>query len=113
MDSFSNDQSYMGTERTQVNRLLGRAGTGSASTSFYETTPNRNQFDGSRLAECLDYLHRMISRKDKDEIFQWPVTDDIAPGYSLIIANPMDLSTMRKKIDTHAYNTLKEYRVRG
>jgi hypothetical protein len=65
----------------------------------------------SRLTEVLDYLHRMICRKDKDGIFELPVTDDIAPGYSLIIARPMDLSTMRKKIDSHEYATLKEYRV--
>lgn len=96
---------------------MGRFGVGGGGggtpkqSALYETTPNRNYIDESRLAECLDYLHRMISRKDKDDIFQWPVTDDIAPGYSLIIANPMDLSTMRKKIDSHTYVTLKEYRV--
>lgn len=67
--------------------------------------------DEGRLAECLDYIHRMICRKDKEDIFQYPVTDDIAPGYSLIIEHPMDLSTMRKKIDTHAYKSLVEYRV--
>jgi hypothetical protein len=72
---------------------------------------NNKSIDEGRLAECLDYLHRMISRKDKEDIFQYPVTDDIAPGYSLIIENPMDLSTMRKKIDSHAYNSLVEYRV--
>ncbi len=67
--------------------------------------------DESRLAECLDYLHRMICRKDKEDIFTWPVTDDIAPGYSLIIKNPMDLSTMKKKIESHMYSSVMEYRV--
>lgn len=67
--------------------------------------------DHTRLAECLDYLHRMIGRKDKEDIFQYPVTDQIAPGYSSIIKNPMDLSTMRKKIDTHVYSSVMEYRV--
>ena len=65
----------------------------------------------SRLTECLDYLHKMIIRKDKEDIFQYPVTDDIAPGYSLIIKKPMDFSTMRKKIDNHLYSTVMEYRV--
>lgn len=28
----------------------------------------------SRLNECLKYLHRMIDRKDKEDIFLYPVT---------------------------------------
>lgn len=70
----------------------------------------KRQIDDSRLIECLDYLHRMISRKDKEDIFQYPVTDLIAPGYSLIIKHPMDLSTMKKKIESHQYNSILEYR---
>ena len=52
----------------------------------------------------------MISRKDKEDIFQFPVTDLIAPGYSLIIKNPMDLGTMKKKIDAFEYTNVMEYR---
>jgi hypothetical protein len=67
--------------------------------------------DESRLAECLNYLHIMIGRKDKEDIFGLPVTDDIAPGYSSIIKNPMDLSTMKVKIDSYLYKSIMEYRV--
>ena len=67
--------------------------------------------DKTRLTECLDYLHRMISRKDKEDIFHEPVTDAIAPGYSLIIKKPMDLSTMKKKIDEQQYDSVSDYRV--
>ena len=67
--------------------------------------------DEYRLAECLSYLHKMVGRKDKEDIFQWPVTDQIAPGYSSIIKHPMDLSTMKKKIDSHEYGSIMEYRV--
>lgn len=28
----------------------------------------------SRLIECLNYLHSLIGRKDKEDIFQYPVT---------------------------------------
>ena len=28
----------------------------------------------SRLIECLNYLHSLIDRKDKEDIFQYPVT---------------------------------------
>ena len=79
---------------------------------FSQKTGAQNKpLDDSRLAECLDHLHRMICRKDKEIIFQEPVTDLIAPGYSLIIKNPMDLSTMKKKIDAHMYSSVMEYRV--
>ena len=75
-----------------------------------EGTSQMRTVDDFRLAECLNYLHRIISRKDKEDIFQLPVTDDIAPGYSIIIARPMDMSTMKKKIDTYAYSNIMEYR---
>ena len=34
----------------------------------------------------------------------------IAPGYSLRVKNPMDLGTMKKKVDTGAYKNIMEYR---
>lgn len=50
-------------------------------------------------------------RKDIDKFFAHPVTDLIAPGYSTIIANPMDFSTMKKKIKDGKYITIEEYQV--
>ena len=50
-------------------------------------------------------------RKDPQGIFAEPVTDDIAPGYSALISNPMDFSTMAKKIDTLQYQSIDEYKV--
>lgn len=58
---------------------------------------------------CCSYS--LIGRKDKEGIFQDPVTDLIAPGYSLIIKDPMDLSTMKTKIDSNEYRNVMEYRV--
>ena len=43
--------------------------------------------------------------------FAYPVNDMIAPGYSMIIANPMDFSTMMVKIDNNEYESVLEYRV--
>lgn len=65
--------------------------------NYPTTTPkSKNTSSGSRLTESLDYLHRMVTRKDKEAIFEFPVTDAIAPGYSVIIKNPMDLSLLLK-----------------
>ena len=43
--------------------------------------------------------------------FAFPVTDNIAPLYSQIIKQPMDLSTMKGKIDAGEYQTVAEYKV--
>jgi bromodomain-containing protein 7/9 len=39
-------------------------------------------------------------------IFADPVTDDIAPGYSSLIRNPMDFSTIRQKLNKLEYLSL-------
>ena len=52
-----------------------------------------------------------LCRKDPQGIFAEPVTDDIAPGYSALISNPMDFSTMAKKLDTLQYHSVDEYQV--
>lgn len=51
-------------------------------------------------------------RKDPHGFFAFPVTDAIAPGYSMIIKHPMDFSTMKDKIATNEYKTVTEFKVR-
>ncbi|KAG9337769.1 hypothetical protein JZ751_028267 [Albula glossodonta] len=48
--------------------------------------------------------------KDPHGFFAWPVTDAIAPGYSMIIKHPMDFSTMKDKITTNEYKTVTEFK---
>ena len=50
-------------------------------------------------------------RRDADGVFAEPVTDDIAPGYSSIIKQPMDLLTMASKLDNNQYSSVKEFKV--
>uniref|UniRef100_A0A6B2EES2 Putative irf-2-binding protein celtix-1 n=1 Tax=Phlebotomus kandelakii TaxID=1109342 RepID=A0A6B2EES2_9DIPT len=63
----------------------------------------------SPLAKILDHLLRSLEKRDPHQFFAWPVTNDIAPGYSAIISKPMDFSTMRQKIDENAYSTIQEF----
>lgn len=51
-------------------------------------------------------------RKDSNGFFAFPVTDNIAPGYSSIISHPMDFSTMKTKIEDSLYSSVAEFRVR-
>ncbi|OWK15822.1 BRD7, partial [Cervus elaphus hippelaphus] len=47
-------------------------------------------------------------RKDPSAFFSFPVTDFIAPGYSMIIKHPMDFSTMKEKIKNNDYQSIEE-----
>uniref|UniRef100_A0A8D8IIV7 Bromodomain-containing protein 7 n=1 Tax=Culex pipiens TaxID=7175 RepID=A0A8D8IIV7_CULPI len=63
----------------------------------------------SPLARLLDHLLKALEKRDPHQFFAWPVTDDIAPGYSSIITRPMDFSTIRQKIDDNEYTSLSEF----
>ncbi|XP_023590587.1 bromodomain-containing protein 9 [Trichechus manatus latirostris] len=49
-------------------------------------------------------------RKDPHGFFAFPVTDAIAPGYSMIIKHPMDFGTMKDKIVAHEYKSVTEFK---
>lgn len=61
------------------------------------------------LAKLLDNLLKALEKRDPHQFFAWPVTDDIAPGYSSIISNPMDFSTIRQKIEQNQYAMMQEF----
>ncbi|XP_014218424.1 bromodomain-containing protein 7 [Copidosoma floridanum] len=61
------------------------------------------------LQRLLEHLLRSMEKRDPQQFFAWPVTDNIAPGYSSIIAHPMDFSTIKQKIDDSNYQNLNEF----
>uniref|UniRef100_A0A8C2E148 Bromodomain-containing protein 7-like n=1 Tax=Cyprinus carpio TaxID=7962 RepID=A0A8C2E148_CYPCA len=63
------------------------------------------------LQEALSQLIRQLQRKDPSAFFSFPVTDLIAPGYSLIIKRPMDFSTMKEKVKKEQYQSLEELKL--
>ncbi|XP_058237522.1 bromodomain-containing protein 7 isoform X2 [Hemibagrus wyckioides] len=63
------------------------------------------------LQEALSQLIRQLQRKDPNAFFSFPVTDLIAPGYSLIIKRPMDFSTMKEKVKREYYQSLDELKM--
>ncbi|XP_037130234.1 bromodomain-containing protein 9 isoform X2 [Syngnathus acus] len=58
----------------------------------------------------LEHFLRQLQRKDAHAFFAFPVTDAIAPNYSMIIKHPMDFSTMKDKISNNEYNTVTEFK---
>lgn len=67
--------------------------------------------DPATLRRLLDTLWKSLEKKDVNQFFAWPVTDAIAPAYSIIIKDPMDFSTMKKKIDSGDYESVAQFKV--
>ncbi|XP_046755391.1 bromodomain-containing protein 7 isoform X1 [Gallus gallus] len=68
----------------------------------------QEEVEQTPLQEALNQLMRQLQRKDPSSFFSFPVTDFIAPGYSMIIKNPMDFSTMKEKIKNNGYQSIEE-----
>ena len=52
----------------------------------------------NNLSRFLEYLLKLLQKKDTNDFFAKPVNDQFAPGYSSIIKQPMDFSTMKSKL---------------
>ncbi|XP_032280226.1 bromodomain-containing protein 7 isoform X3 [Phoca vitulina] len=72
----------------------------------------QEEVEQTPLQEALNQLMRQLQRKDPSAFFSFPVTDFIAPGYSMIIKHPMDFSTMKEKIKNNDYQSIEELKER-
>jgi bromodomain-containing protein 7/9 len=72
--------------------------------------PLKNETTRSFYVNFLTLILKAVQQRDPQNFFAWPVTDAIAPGYSSFIKTPMDLSTIKKKIDHYVYETVYEMR---
>lgn len=69
----------------------------------------RNNVDLELLEANLRASWEEISALDPNLWFALPVTDDIAPGYSKEIKNPMAMSTMIKRVNAHYYKSVDDF----
>lgn len=58
----------------------------------------------TNLSRFLEYLLKLLQKKDSNSFFAVPVNDQYAPGYSQIIKTPMDFSTIRSKVNLIKFN---------
>ncbi|XP_073486763.1 bromodomain-containing protein 9 isoform X3 [Aquarana catesbeiana] len=72
------------------------------------THPAENE--STPIQQLLEYFLRQLQRKDPHGFFAFPVTDQIAPGYFMIIKHPMDFSTMKEKISANEYKSITEFK---
>lgn len=61
------------------------------------------------LRSSLKALLLILKSKDKDEVFHWPVDTNYVKDYLLYVKNPMDFSTMDKKINRGDYKSLRDF----
>jgi hypothetical protein len=54
-------------------------------------------------------VHQAITTEPRSKIFRDPVSAKQAPDYFSIIKNPMDLKTIRKKLNTQRYHAPEEF----
>ncbi|KAM9695128.1 bromodomain-containing protein 9 isoform 1-T1 [Trichechus inunguis] len=66
--------------------------------------------ESTPIQQLLEHFLRQLQRKDPHGFFAFPVTDAIAPGYSMIIKHPMDFGTMKDKIVAHEYKSVTEFK---
>lgn len=55
---------------------------------------------------CLRKVLDLICAKDTNEIFSEPVDLEEVPDYTTVVTDPMDLRTMREKLEMGKYPTL-------
>ncbi|ELK08175.1 Bromodomain-containing protein 9 [Pteropus alecto] len=72
------------------------------------TQPAENE--STPIQQLLEHFLRQLQRKDPHGFFAFPVTDAIAPGYSMIIKHPMDFGTMKDKIGANEYKSVTEFK---
>uniref|UniRef100_A0A8D2B441 Bromodomain-containing protein 9 n=1 Tax=Sciurus vulgaris TaxID=55149 RepID=A0A8D2B441_SCIVU len=66
--------------------------------------------ESTPIQQLLQHFLRQLQRKDPHGFFAFPVTDAIAPGYSMIIKHPMDFGTMKDKIVANEYKSVTEFK---
>ena len=66
------------------------------------------EMGSNQLEALLLESYHALRNRDQQAIFCSPVTDDIAPGYSKLITQPMDFSRMKDKISTNEYTRLEQ-----
>jgi len=108
------EEEAYGSRATRV-RGGGNCSSSSSSSSSSSNNNRNRKKGGSEVVEgevdvkkAVQRVISIVSAADNFGLFQQPVTDDIAPSYSSIVTNPMDLSTAKKKLKGGQYSTVKQ-----
>lgn len=77
-----------------------------------EFTKVNNKIIEYKLMPIIPYLRKLVqvlSSFDEEGIFEKPVDLKEVPNYLKVIKNPMDFSTISKKVDNYEYQSFEEF----
>ncbi|XP_072257165.1 bromodomain-containing protein 8 isoform X3 [Pyxicephalus adspersus] len=81
-----------------------------ASSQFSVCSEDQEAIQAQKIwKKAIMLVWRAAANHRYANVFLQPVTDDIAPGYHSIVQRPMDLSTIKKNIETGIIRTTAEF----
>ncbi|XP_053321604.1 bromodomain-containing protein 8 isoform X2 [Spea bombifrons] len=81
-----------------------------ASSQFSVCSEDQEAIQAQKIwKKAIMLVWRAAANHRYANVFLQPVTDDIAPGYHSIVQRPMDLSTIKKNIETGLIRTTAEF----
>nr|XP_023654035.1 bromodomain-containing protein 8-like isoform X1 [Paramormyrops kingsleyae] len=81
-----------------------------ASSQFSMCSEDQEAIQAQKIwKKAIMLVWRAAANHRYANVFLQPVTDDIAPGYHSIVHRPMDLSTIKKNIETGLIRTTAEF----
>ncbi|XP_073476536.1 bromodomain-containing protein 8 isoform X4 [Aquarana catesbeiana] len=108
--SESDDGFSIHNAQLQSHTLADSIPSSPASSQFSVCSEDQEAIQAQKIwKKAIMLVWRAAANHRYANVFLQPVTDDIAPGYHSIVQRPMDLSTIKKNIETGIIRTTAEF----
>ncbi|KAM5171079.1 bromodomain-containing protein 8 isoform 2-T2 [Mantella aurantiaca] len=108
--SESDDGFSVHNAQLQSHTLADSIPSSPASSQFSVCSEDQEAIQAQKIwKKAIMLVWRAAANHRYANVFLQPVTDDIAPGYHSIVQRPMDLSTIKKNIETGIIRTTAEF----
>ncbi|KAG8439340.1 hypothetical protein GDO86_005532 [Hymenochirus boettgeri] len=108
--SESDDGLSIHNAQLQSHTLVDSIPSSPASSQFSVCSEDQEAIQAQKIwKKAIMLVWRAAANHRYANVFLQPVTDDIAPGYHSIVQRPMDLSTIKKNIETGLIRSTAEF----
>ena len=110
--SLWNDDEVLSAKQVLHKRLSGkkRGSIDTASNSPSPVPSNDDERESRALRKSFLLLYNRIASHKYSNHFVKPITDEVAPKYSSVIKQPMDLTTIKKNIDNGSTKNVTDFK---